>query len=46
MNGRPFNLGLGSYPLVSLKEAREQAIANARTVRAGIDPRTERKRPS
>lgn len=44
MNGRPFNLGLGLYPLVSLGEARERAVANARDVKAGIDPRAERKR--
>ena len=46
MNGRPFNLGLGLYPLVSLREARERAIAYARDVKAGIDPRVERKRQS
>ena len=46
INGGPFNLGLGPYPLVSLQEAREQAIANARSARAGIDPRAERRRPS
>ncbi len=43
INGRPFNLGLGPFPLISLQKAREHAVANARTVRDGTDPRAERK---
>ena len=44
LRGKPVNLGLGSYPLVTLAEARQQALVNARTVRRGVDPRVERKR--
>ena len=39
INGKPSNIGLGSYPLVTLAEARAAALENARTVRAGKDPR-------
>lgn len=39
INGRPVNIGLGSYPLVSLAEARETALANRREVAQGGDPR-------
>ena len=34
------NLGLGSYPAVTLAHARQRAIKNARTVAEGLDPRT------
>ena len=44
INGRPTNLGLGPYPLVTLAEAREAALQNARKVRAGGDPLADRKR--
>ena len=44
MNGKPFDIGLGGYPLVSLAEARAKALENARAVKAGIDVRAERKR--
>lgn len=37
--GQPFNLGLGSYPVVTLAAARERALANARLVEEGTDPR-------
>ena len=39
INGKPVNIGLGSYPVVTLAEAREQALENARAVRQGKDPR-------
>ena len=39
INGRPFNIGLGSYPLVSLKDARAAALENAQKVARGVDPR-------
>ena len=39
IDGRPINIGLGSYPLVTLAEAREMALENARAVRQGRDPR-------
>ncbi len=40
IEGRPINIGLGSYPLVTLAEAREMALENARAVRQGRDPRS------
>ena len=40
--GRPVSIGLGGYPLVSLQEARDMALDNARTVRRGGDPRADR----
>ena len=39
IDGQPFMLGLGSYPLVSLGRARDKALENARSVEAGNDPR-------
>ncbi|MCY3820529.1 MAG: integrase arm-type DNA-binding domain-containing protein [Gammaproteobacteria bacterium] len=42
IGGRPTNIGLGGYPLVSLSEARSAALANARVARSGGDPRRRR----
>ena len=39
INGQPFNLGLGQYPVVTLAEAREKALENRRAVAQGTDPR-------
>lgn len=39
IDGRPFNLGLGAFPVVTLAEARAAAIENARIARAGRHPR-------
>ena len=39
VGGKPTNLGLGSYPVVTLKEAREKALENRRAVHWGHDPR-------
>ena len=39
IDGQPFNIGLGSYPVVTLAEAREKALANRRAVAQGDDPR-------
>ena len=39
VGGRPTNLGLGSYPVVTLKEARQKALENRRAVHWGHDPR-------
>ena len=39
IDGKAFNMGLGSYPLVTLAEARGKALENARAVAAGQDPR-------
>ena len=38
VHGRRRELGLGSFPLVSLDEARGQALANRRLARAGGNP--------
>ena len=39
VGGKPTNLGLGSYPVVTLKEAREKALEHRRAVHWGHDPR-------
>ena len=37
--GRMTNIGLGAYPVVSLSQAREPALANRQIVAQGRDPR-------
>ena len=44
VRGRRRELGLGSIHLVSLAEAREQALANRKLARSGGDPLAERRR--
>ena len=44
IRGRSCTLGLGSYKLVSLSEAREQALANRKLARFGGDPQADRGR--
>ena len=39
INGQPFNIGLGSYPIITLKKARDRALDNRRAVADGADPR-------
>ncbi len=39
INGRITSLGLGTYPAVTLKEARRRALANRQAVEEGRDPR-------
>ncbi len=39
LDGKPINIGLGSYPAVSVKEARAQAWANKAAADKGEDPR-------
>ena len=39
VGGRETNIGLGSYPVVTLARARAKALGNARTIEAGGDPR-------
>ena len=39
INGKPRSIGLGSYPVVELDEAREQALLNKRALAKGEDPR-------
>lgn len=41
IDGKPVNIGLGPYPVVTLAEAREAALANRRAVRQGHDPRRQ-----
>ena len=38
--GKSTDLGLGGYPLVSLREARDKAQVNRKLARSGSDPRT------
>ena len=38
IRGRRTELGLGGFPLVSLKEVREKAFANRKLAREGGDP--------
>lgn len=38
IRGKRRDIGLGAYPLVTLSEAREQALENKRLARAGGDP--------
>ena len=42
-NGRENRISLGAYPLVSLKEARQQRDDAKRQLLQGIDPSAERK---
>ena len=44
IRGRSRALGLGSYALVSLAEAREKALANRKAAREGGDPLADRRR--
>jgi len=44
VRGRRREIGLGPYPLVTLREAREAAFDNARLARAGGDPLEDRRR--
>ena len=39
VNGKQVHLGLGAYPVVTLAEAREAALANRRIAAQGKDPR-------
>ena len=42
VRGRRIVVGLGGWPVVSLKEARETALENRRMARQGVDPRKAR----
>ena len=39
LDGKAANVGLGAYPVITLARARQKALANARTVSEGRDPR-------
>lgn len=44
IGGRRRELGLGGYPVVTLAQARDQALANKRLVREGGDPLAEKRK--
>ena len=44
VRGKQTDIGLGGYPVVGLREAREKAQANRALARSGGDPRLERRR--
>jgi len=44
--GRAREMGLGSYPEISLADARERALAERKLARGGIDPIAERRKPA
>lgn len=44
IDGRQRDIGLGPFPVVTLKEARDLAIDNRRTVRRGGDPLADKRR--
>ena len=44
IRGRRREMGLGAFPLVSLKQAREMAFANRQVARGGGDPLADRRR--
>ena len=39
LGGKPVNIGLGAYPIVTLAEARDVALRNRRAIAQGRDPR-------
>lgn len=39
IDGRPTHVGLGSFPVVGLAEARKRALANSKAISEGKDPR-------
>ena len=40
INGKPVSIGLGSFPVITLAEARRAALENRRAVARGHDPRS------
>ena len=46
IGSKPVMLGLGSYPVVSLADARAKALENRRVVAGGEDPRRARRMPT
>ena len=46
INGKRHDIGLGGWPLTSLKEARERAFANRKLARDGGDPLAAKRRAS
>ncbi len=46
LDGKRREMGLGSYPIISLEEAREKALEARRLVKRGVDPITDKRRSS
>ena len=46
INGKPCNIGLGPFSIVTLAEAQEAALDNARAVYQGRDPRMRSTTPT
>ena len=44
IDGQRRDVGLGPWPVVSLREARDKAFENRRAVRAGVDPLAEKRK--
>ncbi len=44
IDGKPHDIGLGPWPLVSMREARDKAFENRRTVYAGGDPLADKRK--
>ena len=44
LDGKAANVGLGGYPVITLARARQKALANARVVSEGRDPRNRASR--
>ena len=43
LHGKPVNIGLGGYPIVTLAEARDAALRNRREIAQGHDPRDKKR---
>ena len=43
LKGKPINVPIGPYPIITLKEARDKALENGRLARKGSDPRPSKK---
>ena len=46
VNGQIVAVGLGSFPVVSLSQARDKALENKRTLAEGVDPRNSAAAPT
>jgi len=44
IDGKRADIGLGGWPVVTLQQARDDALDNRRMIRAGLDPRVERRK--
>ena len=46
LDGKRREMGLGSYPIIMLEEAREKTLEARRLVKQGVDPIAEKRRSS